>query len=80
MQHWNLLLNQGKIAPSTSSVILQPIFLFFNVSRIGFDGKLTLEKRLKGIYITGQKLEETRKKLLDAGKAVPFKYVCFKFT
>ena len=57
-----------------------PIILYFNIFRIGFDGKLTLEKRLKGIYITGQKIEETRKKLLDAGKAVPFKYVCFKFT
>ena len=56
------------------------IIHYFIISRIGFDGKLTLEKRLKGIYITGQKLEETRKKLLDAGKAVPFKYVCVKYT
>ncbi len=57
-----------------------PIIHYLIISRIGFDGKLTLEKRLKGIYITGQKLEETRKKLLDAGKAVPFKYVCVKYT
>jgi hypothetical protein len=41
--------------------------------RIGFDGKLTLVEKLKGIYVTGQKIEETRKKLLKAGKAVPLR-------
>jgi len=39
--------------------------------RIGLDGKLRLEQKLKGIYLTGQKLEETRKRLLDVGKDVP---------
>ena len=41
--------------------------------RIGFDGKLALVEKLKGIYVTGQKIEETRKKLLKAGKAVPLR-------
>jgi len=41
--------------------------------RIGIDGKLRLEQRLKGIYMTGQKIDETRKRLLDAGKEVPVK-------
>lgn len=41
--------------------------------RIGLDGKLTLEEKLKGIYVTGRKIEETRKKLLKAGKAVPIR-------
>ena len=39
--------------------------------RIGFDGKLTLEQKMRGLYVTGEKIEETRRKLLDAGKAVP---------
>ena len=38
--------------------------------RVGFDGKLMLEERLKGIYVTSQKIEE---KLLKAGKAVPIR-------
>ena len=41
--------------------------------RIASDGKLVLEQRLKGIYLTGQKLGETRQRLIDAGKAVPVK-------
>jgi len=41
--------------------------------RIGFDGKLTVVEKLKGIYVTGQKIEETRKKILKAGKAVPIR-------
>ena len=41
--------------------------------RIASDGRLVLEQRLKGIYLTGQKLDETRKRLIDAGKAVPVK-------
>ena len=41
--------------------------------RIGFDGKLTVVEKLKGIYVTGQKIEETRKKILRAGKAVPIR-------
>lgn len=43
--------------------------------RIASDGKLVLEQKLKGIYLTGQRLGETaqqsRQRLIDAGKAVP---------
>ena len=56
-----------KFEPSSKILLLYFPFI------IGFYVKLTLEKRLKGIYITGQKIEETSKKLLDAGKAVPLK-------
>ena len=48
-------------------------YSFYLYFRIGFDGKLTVVERLKGIYVTGQKIEETRKKILKAGKAVPLR-------
>jgi len=41
--------------------------------RIGLDGKITLEKRLKGIYVTAEKLQEARQNLVQAGKEVPIK-------
>lgn len=41
--------------------------------RVGLDGKITLEKRLKGIYVTADKLHEARQNLVQAGKAVPLK-------
>jgi hypothetical protein len=37
--------------------------------RVGFDGRLTLEKRLKGSFISIEKIRETKGKIL----AVPHK-------
>ena len=51
--------------------------LIFNsniaVFRIGQDGRIFVEKRLKGIYVTAEKLQEARQNLVNAGKAVPLK-------
>ena len=58
------------VAFNTSRIV---IFYYSQYYRIGLDGKLTLEEKLKGIYVTGRKIEETRKKLLKAGKAVPIR-------
>ena len=41
--------------------------------RIGLDGRVTLEKRLKGVYVTAEKLQEARQNLVQAGKEVPIK-------
>jgi len=41
--------------------------------RIGLDGKITLEKRLKGIYVQAEKLHEAQQNLVQAGKEVPIK-------
>ena len=41
--------------------------------RVGLDGQITLEKRLKGIYVTAEKLQEARQNLVQAGKEVPIK-------
>ena len=40
---------------------------------IRLDCKITLEKRLKGIYVTAEKLQEARQNLVQAGKEVPIK-------
>ena len=42
--------------------------------RIGQDGRIFVEKRLKGIYVTAEKLQEARQNLVQAGKEVPIKY------
>ena len=41
--------------------------------RVGLDGRITLEKRLKGIYVTAEKLHEAQQNLVQAGKEVPIK-------
>merc|ERR1712141_124746 len=41
--------------------------------RIGQDGRIFVEKRLKGIYVTAEKLQEARQNLVQAGKEVPIK-------
>lgn len=57
-----------------STAMTETIFALSDFCRIGMDGKLQLESRLKGgIYVTGQKWEEARKRLMVAGKAVPYK-------
>ena len=43
------------------------------ICRVGLDGRITLEKRLKGIYVTAEKLDEARQNLVQAGKEVPIK-------
>ena len=48
---------------------------FSIICSIGLDGKITLEKRLKGIYVTAEKLQEARQNLVQAGKEVPIKWV-----
>ena len=57
------------------------IIIFKNLSNqcilfifsIGLDGKITLEKRLKGIYVQAEKLHEAQQNLVQAGKEVPIK-------
>ena len=49
--------------------------MLFLVYRIGQDGRIFVEKRLKGIYVTAEKLQEARQNLVQAGKEVPIKYV-----
>ena len=49
--------------------------LILLVFRIGQDGRIFVEKRLKGIYVTAEKLQEARQNLVNAGKAVPLKWV-----
>jgi len=41
--------------------------------RIGEDGRIFVEKRLKGIYVTAEKLQEAKQNLVQAGKEVPIK-------
>lgn len=41
--------------------------------RIGQDGRIFVEKRLKGIYVTAEKLQEAKENLVNAGKEVPIK-------
>ena len=49
------------------------LYLACLVFIIGLDGKITLEKRLKGIYVIAEKLQEARQNLVQAGKEVPIK-------
>jgi hypothetical protein len=47
-----------KSRPKSSNGVL---FLF----RVGFDGRLTLEKRLQGSFISVEKIRETKGKILS---------------
>ena len=62
-----------QIENDVNFAIYDLLYLSIISFRIGFDGKLTVVEKLKGIYVTGQKIEETRKKILKAGKTVPIR-------